>query len=102
MLKTIAFPFIAVLLIFSLLAPSIVTLLDKDSNIAFFMSPEEEEKKNEKESEKKIDGKNLFLTHFVSSDHFVSQERDLASSGYLPSVLDYEADILVPPPRRLV
>ena len=65
------------------------------------MSPEEEEKKSEKESEKKFDENNLFLTYFAPSFHFVSQEQNLASLGYLPSLLDYKADILVPPPRTI-
>lgn len=102
MLKTIALPFIAIMLIFSLLAPSVVTLLDKDCSIAFFMSPEEEEKKNEKESEKKFDEKNLFLASFQFSTYFDCQEQNLAAIEYLPTKLDYKADILVPPPRGLV
>lgn len=102
MLKTIAFPLIAMMLIFSILAPSLIPLLDNDYDIVVLIDNNEEEKSKEKESEKKFDEKNLFLNSFASSDSMFFQNLNQGCNRYLFSNSDFKADILLPPPRKLV
>ncbi|NAY91823.1 hypothetical protein GTQ34_07835 [Muricauda sp. JGD-17] len=99
MLKAISLPIIASLLITFLLAPPVMSLFDKDLCAAIILSPEEEEKNNEKEAEKKLDEKDLFLSDYVESHKMVSKEKKINTTEYLFSLLDYNLDILVPPPR---
>jgi len=101
-LKTIAFPLIAVMLIFSILAPSLIPLLDNDYDIIVLMDNNEEEKSKEKESEKKFDEKNLFLSSFTSSDSMFFQNPNQGCNRYLFSNSDFKVEILLPPPRKLV
>ncbi|UII81770.1 hypothetical protein [Flagellimonas sp. CMM7] len=102
MLKTIALPLIAIMLIFSILAPSLTPLLGDDYDIAVLIDVNEEEKNKEKESEKKFDEKNLFLNSFASSDSMFFQNPIQSSNRYLFSNSDFKAEILLPPPRKLV
>ncbi|MGW9684388.1 hypothetical protein [Flagellimonas sp. 2504JD1-5] len=99
MLKTIAFPFIALVLIFSILAPSFIPLLDKDCEVVAIADPGEEENNQEKESEKKIDEKDLFVTYLSPSHHFGEQGSKLEVLGYLFANSDFKEDILLPPPE---
>ncbi|WP_222982262.1 hypothetical protein [Flagellimonas meishanensis] len=102
MLRAIAFPIIAFLLISSLLAPPVMVLLDRDFSMAMILSPEDEDKSNEQEAEKKLDEKNLFITDFTGPHGMFSKERKINPTEYVPSLSDYKADILVPPPRLAV
>ncbi|WP_139063734.1 hypothetical protein [Flagellimonas eckloniae] len=101
MLKTIAFPLIAIMLIFSILAPSVLPLLDKDYDMFVFLDNSEEEKSKEKESEKKFDEKDMFYTNSLVSncDYFQNQSQNYAI--YINFSSDFKADILLPPPRKL-
>lgn len=101
MLKTIAFPLISLVLIFSVLAPSIMPLMDKDSAIVILMDNNEEEKSNEKESEKKFSEKDLFLNHFAVNGSFFIQSNESEDTGYLFLISDFKAEILLPPPENL-
>lgn len=101
MLRAIAFPIIAFLLISSLLAPPVMSLFDKECSIAMMLSPEEEEKGNEKEAEKKLDEKNLFLTDEIASQMMSLSKKKKKSTEHMLSFQDYKAEILVPPPRNI-
>ncbi|PWL40037.1 hypothetical protein DKG77_04205 [Flagellimonas aquimarina] len=90
------------MLIFSILAPSIAPLLDKDHDLAVLIDANEEEKSKEKESEKKFDEKNLFLNYFASSNSVFFQNCLQGWDKYIFSNSDFKADILLPPPRKLV
>ncbi|WP_420320731.1 hypothetical protein [Flagellimonas sp.] len=100
MLKTIAFSFIALVLIFSILAPSFVSLLDKDYAMVIIADSGEEENNQEKESEKKIDEKDLFVTYVSTSNHFKEQGNKLEVVGYLFANSDFKEDIFLPPPEN--
>lgn len=102
MLKTIAFTIIAIMLIFSILAPSLIPLLDNDYDIVVLIDNNEEEKSKEKESEKKFDEKDLFLNSFASSDSMFFQKTNQDCNRYLFSNSDFKAEILLPPPRKLI
>ncbi|MEO9512259.1 MAG: hypothetical protein ABJN84_06155 [Flavobacteriaceae bacterium] len=99
MLKTIAIPFISMMLIFSILAPSIAPLLDKDYDTFVFLDSNEEEKNNEKESEKNFDEKNLFLNYVLVTKRFFVQNKTLENVGYLFFNSDSKAEIFLPPPK---
>ncbi|TAI47726.1 hypothetical protein [Flagellimonas allohymeniacidonis] len=99
--RTIAFPFIAFMLTFSIMAPSLLPLLHKDCEVAFLVDTGEEEKKSEKESEKKADEKNLFLNNSGFSQTPISFH---IASGYIEHSIfdsDFIGDILLPPPRQM-
>lgn len=100
MLKTIAFPLIAIMLIFSILAPSVVPLLEKDYDIFVLLDNSEDEKSKDKESEKKFDEKDMFLSNSLVSncDFFQNQVQNYTT--YVSFNSDFKADILLPPPRN--
>ena len=104
MLKTIAFPFVSVLLIFSLLAAPVIPLLDKELSKSLVLKSSEEEKSSKKEeSEKKFDELEGYIrNYFALSTEFLAQEQDFTTAGYLFPVLEYTVEILDPPPRRLM
>lgn len=100
MVKTIALPFVALMLTFSIMAPSLLPLLHKDCAIVFLADTGEEEKKSEKESEKKADEKDLFLNSSSFSQFAVPFQ---ITSGYVEYSIfdsDFVGDILLPPPRQ--
>lgn len=101
MLKTVALPFIAVMLIFSILAPSLVPLIGEDYEMAVLWDTGEEEKNSDNESEKKLGEKDLFLNkpHFSSTDF--SQNEPEKFVCYFFSYSVFEADILLPPPEEM-
>ncbi|MBS9463334.1 hypothetical protein KIM67_13025 [Flagellimonas sp. 389] len=100
MLRTISFPCIALLLIFSILAPSIMPLLSQKHDIVVLADTNEEEKNHEKESEKKFDEKDLFLPKYVSPHFILLQNKNLNHIGYTFPASNFNADIVVPPPRN--
>ncbi len=101
-LKTIAFPLIAIMLIFSILAPSLIPLMDKEFDIAVLVDANEEEKSKEKESEKKFDEKNLFLDDSSSSNSLYLLNSGQDFSRYVFSNSDFKAEILLPPPQEFI
>ena len=102
MLKAFAFPLIALMLIFSILAPSVITLVDRDCAIAALVDNSEEEKKPEKESEKKFSEKDLFLGQIETSGNYSVQGKNSVQKGYILKHSDYKAEILLPPPEQLI
>ncbi len=102
MLKTIAHPFICFMLIFSILAPSIAPLVDQECSIAIHLDSSDEEKKQEKESEKKFGEKNLFLGPFSSDNNFFDQGATVQSTENQSLHSDVMTEILLPPPEKLI
>ncbi|WP_156102212.1 hypothetical protein [Muricauda sp. MAR_2010_75] len=103
MLRTIAFPFVSVLLIFSLLASPLIPFLDKEFSKTLVLSAEEEKSSKKEESEKKFDEKDFFIkNYFAVSSDFLAQDKHYTTAGYLFPVLEYTVEILDPPPRRLI
>lgn len=102
MLKTIAHPLICFMLIFSILAPSVLPLLDRDCELMAYVDTPEEKKGKEKETEKKFDEKNLFLDQISSLDGTLDSNKNISDTGYRFSVLEFHTEILLPPPRKLV
>nr|WP_299386583.1 hypothetical protein [Allomuricauda sp.] len=102
MFKAVAHPFICLMLIFSILAPSVAPLVDKDCSIAMHLDSGDEEKKQEKESEKKFGEKDLFMGPF-STEHSFWNQRTTVENSENPSLhSDVMREILLPPPEKLV
>ncbi len=102
MLKTIAHPLICLMLIFSILAPSIIPLLDKECAVAVLLDTNNDEEKKEKESEKKFGEKDLFAGPFDMNNGFFFQLTEIENTEYLLFNTDYKAEIVLPPPEKLV
>ncbi|MCL6267371.1 hypothetical protein [Flagellimonas myxillae] len=102
MLKALAHPLICFLLIFSILAPSIVPLIDKDCPIAVFLDSSEEEKSKDKESEKKLGEKDLFLNSESLTNNFLGLNIKAEDTENLCMHSDVMTEILLPPPEKLV
>ncbi len=66
------------------------------------LSPEEEDKGSEKEAEKKLDEKNLFVNDLVAAYNMFSKEKPSNPLGYMLYLTEYKPDIIVPPPRALI
>lgn len=90
------------MLIFSILAPSIAPLVDKECAIAILMDPNDEEKSKDKEAEKKLGEKDLFLSLFSVDGNFFLQLSKAENTEYLFLDSDFMAEILLPPPQKLV
>ncbi len=88
------------MLIFSILTPSIIPLLDKDCAVAVLLDTNDEEKK-EKEAEKKIGEKDLFSGPFSMDGDFFLQLANAENTEYLFLHSDFMAEILLPPPEKL-
>ncbi|SNY94820.1 hypothetical protein [Flagellimonas pacifica] len=101
MLKTIAHPMICLMLIFSILTPSIISLLNKDCAVVVLLDTNDEEKQ-EKESEKKIGEKNLFAGPFDMNNGLFFDLTEVENIEYLLFNTDYMAEIFLPPPEKLV
>ncbi len=67
--------------------------------VALMLSPEEEEKGNEKEAEKKQDEKNLFVDNLMAAHRLSSKEKQSNPMDYVFYLTEYQPDIVVPPPR---
>lgn len=102
MLRAIAHPFICFMLIFSILAPSIAPLVDRDCSIAIHMDSGDEEKKSEKESEKKFGEKDLFPGSFSSDNNFFDQGASVENNEDPSLHSDVLTEILLPPPEKLI
>ncbi len=89
------------MLIFSILAPSVIPLLDKDCPVAVLLDTNEEEKK-EKDSEKKFGEKNLFTGPFDTNNGLFFQLTEVESTEYLLFNTDFKVEIILPPPKKLV
>ncbi|MEM8845501.1 MAG: hypothetical protein AAGD17_00235 [Bacteroidota bacterium] len=98
-MKKITFPLIALLLVSSILTPSLLPLLDESFDIVILTDTNEEEKQGESETEKKFDEKDLFLNNFTFADSYLIQPQIHFHSEYILHNLDFIEEILLPPPR---
>lgn len=101
-MKAIAHPLICFLLIFSILAPSILPLVIKDCPIAILLDTSDEEKKKDKESEKKMGEKDLFYNSNALAQSFFDQNSKAEETGHPSMHSDVMAEILLPPPEKLI
>jgi len=102
MLKTLAFPLIALMLIFSLLAPSILPLLDKGCDISLVVDTSGEEKNTEKESENKFDEKDLYLSLAFPVKSVSVQNKKMGDVRYFFFNSDFKVEIPPPPPEHFL
>ena len=100
-MKKIAFPLIALLLVTSILTPSLLSILDESCDIVLLTDTNEEEKQSESETEKKFDEKDLFLNNFQLVHSDLIQAQFHGHSIYLAHNSDFVEDILLPPPREI-
>lgn len=100
MLKTVTFSLLSIMLVISILAPSIETLCKSDhENILVIDSNEEEN--NKKESEKKFDQKELFFTNSTENRSiYLGQEIIRIQTG-LVYYSGFSAEIVLPPPQHM-
>ncbi|MEL6976438.1 MAG: hypothetical protein AAGL29_13730 [Bacteroidota bacterium] len=100
MIKSITFPLIALLLVSSILAPSLLSVLDIEEEMMVLVDTSEEEKNGEKESEKKSDESDLFFN--IIGHQTACSALNLVLKMQYPLHLggDYIGDVIVPPPRQ--
>ncbi|MEM8762336.1 MAG: hypothetical protein AAGD88_00890 [Bacteroidota bacterium] len=99
MIKSITFPLIALLLISSILAPSLLSILDIEKDLVVLVDTSEEEKNTEKESEKKSDESDLFFNTLGHTAAF-SELNPIFKMQYAFDLgLDFIGEVNVPPPR---
>ncbi len=85
-------------LIFSILAPSVINLCSEtDAIVLLETSEEEKSEKAEKELEEKVLNLNT-LNKKLSFSH----KKKAANSFYLDSNTDHTLNVLVPPPKQII
>ncbi|MEM9647097.1 MAG: hypothetical protein AAF969_01355 [Bacteroidota bacterium] len=102
MLTSFAHPLVCLMLIFSILAPSVVPLVDKDCAVAVLLDTNEEEKSKEKESEKKFNEKDLFLNQYAVNGSVFIQFQESETIEYLLLNSDFQGEIVLPPPQKFI
>ena len=101
MFKSITFSLLSLMLVVSILAPSIEAICKSDyDNILVIDSNEEENNKNE--SEKKFDLKELFFTNTIENKSLYLAENISRIQTFSPSYSNFSAEILLPPPQNLI
>lgn len=101
MLKSFSFSLIAILLVVSVLAPSIETLCKTDYENAVVMDFNEEEN-NKKEAEKEFDEQELFFSSSIENRSLHLTQQLTSNRAYLLFYLDVSAEVILPPPKRVV
>jgi hypothetical protein len=101
MFKSFSFSLVALLLVVSILAPSIEALCKSDYETMLVIDLNEEEN-NSKESEKKFDQKELFFTNSIESRSLYLGQEHIRSQTYLLSYSDFSSEIILPPPKSLI
>ena len=86
-------------MVFSILTPSLLSVLDENSEIVLLTDTNEKESQSEKEAEKKFDEKDLFLNNIHFGNSHLIQARVLCHSKYVFHNSDFIVDIILPPPR---
>lgn len=76
--------------------------MDKECAVAILFDANEEEKKKDKESEKKFGEKDLFLNQSTLTGNFFLQNQESENTEYLLPHSDFKAEILLPPPEKLI
>lgn len=101
MLKSSAFSLLAIMLVISILAPSIEALYNSNHDNVLVMDLNEEES-NKKESEKKFDQKELFFSNYPEKTTLFIAQEITNSQTQLPSNSDFSLEIILPPPERFI
>ncbi|WP_350289685.1 hypothetical protein [uncultured Croceitalea sp.] len=101
MLKSSTFSLLAIMLVISILAPSIEALCNSNHDNVLVMDLNEEEN-NKKESEKKFDQKELFFSNYSERTTLFITQEIANSQTQLLSSSDFSAEIVLPPPQRLI
>ena len=98
MLKSLAFSLLSLMLVISILAPSIEVLCKSDYDNMLVMDFNEEEN-NKEESEKKFDQKKLFFSSSIENkSHYLAEEITRIQIGLYP-YSDFSVEIVLPPPK---
>lgn len=100
MLKSLLFSLLSILLVISILVPSIEILCEKDVEKVLVMDLNEEEN-NSNETEKKFDQKKLFFTNLNQKGNLQFFQEIIKSQTSLIPYSDFSFEIIVPPPERL-
>lgn len=101
--KTFLFPIISLLLILAISVSPIIPLLDKELGKTMVVGSAEEEKSSKIINLKKFDEADIYNKYFLELvNQPILQEHSLDFLGYIFPISDYTAEILDPPPRKLV
>ncbi|MDT0606464.1 hypothetical protein [Croceitalea rosinachiae] len=101
MLKSFTFSLIAIMLVISILAPSIEALCKSDHESAVTMDLNEEEN-NKKETEKKFDENELFFSNSIENKSIYLTQQLTRNQAYLLFYADVSTEIILPPPKRVI
>ena len=86
-------------MVFSVLTPSLLSIVDESTDLLVLTDTGEEEKQGEQETEKKLEEKDLFLNNFSFTNSFVDQRRKHLPSEFTLFNSNFIVDIHLPPPR---
>lgn len=100
MLKSFTFSILSILLVVSILAPSVEALYTSDSESILVMDLNEEE--NGKETEKKFDEKEMFFSNSIVNKTFFYKEQLTAAQTYSLIYSEVSTEVVLPPPKRLI
>jgi hypothetical protein len=100
MFNSFSFSGIALLLVFSLLAPSIETLCASDYESVLAMDFNEDEN-NSKESEKNFDHKELFFDNAIGNKNIYIDQQTIRNQTHILFYSNLSSEILLPPPKDL-
>lgn len=89
-----------VILSFSIVAPSVVSLWNDHYDIEISTDLGEEDTK--KESKKELEEKDTFLEVFVTPELAIIEYSRLYNNAYQLDKYSFTADITVPPPQELI
>ena len=101
MLKSFTFSLLSIILVISILAPSIEALCNSNYDNVLVMDFNEEEN-NKKESEKKFDQKELFFNNYFESRSLYLGQKITKTQTSLLTYSDFCSEIVLPPPERLI
>jgi len=99
MLKTFSHILFSIVLIFSILGPSITKLCNSDLQAIVIVDSSEEDKSGK--SEKVVDEKILQNSTVYPKDTFFIQKKT-GFDQYLDTVSNYDSKILLPPPKHII
>lgn len=102
-MKSILFPFVALLLVLAISASPIIPLLDTELGKTMVISATEEEQSSETITFKKLDEADIYHKYLLELAHQPTISEPLFNFlGYIFPVSDYTVETLDPPPRSLV
>ncbi len=86
-------------MVFSILTPSLIPIIDESGDALVLTDMNEEEKQGEKEAEKSFDEKDLFLNNFNLTGSSPVQKQNHSHSKFTVLSSSFIVDIHLPPPR---